>query len=160
MPETPGELLAVCGLYCGACYHYRFTLPEGQHLLKSEILRRGRDPHGFACKGCRSDLLSVHPGCSQCEIRACADTKGIVHCGLCDSFPCERLRAFQNNGRVHHLYVVQQLEALREQGPAAWLAAQAQQWTCECGAGFSWYEETCAACGRPIRSYGPDPIML
>ncbi len=158
MPESPDELLAVCGLYCGACYHYRFTLPEGQHLL-SEILRRGRDPRGFDCKGCRSDTLPVHSGCAQCQKRACADARGVMHCGLCEAFPCEQLRAFQNDGRVHHRDVVQQLEDLREQGPDQWLAAQAQQWTCECGMGFSWYEETCAACGKPVHSYGPDPTV-
>jgi len=46
-------LLGVCGLYCGACYHYRASFTEGRYLLE-EAARQGRSLEGFACKGCRS----------------------------------------------------------------------------------------------------------
>jgi len=156
MAESRHRLLAVCGLYCGACYHYLAASPQGKHLLE-EAARQGRDVDGFACQGCRSDVLYVHPGCAQCRIRACAEEMGVLHCGLCDAFPCERITAFRDDGRVHHRDVLTQLEEIRAKGPDRWLAEQAERWRCACGASFSWYEETCSNCGAPLASYGPDP---
>ncbi|MBN1312890.1 MAG: DUF3795 domain-containing protein [Anaerolineae bacterium] len=149
----PQSLLAACGLYCGACYHYRASFPEGQHLLE-EARRQGRKLEGFTCRGCRSDVLYIHPGCAQCQIRDCTDSRGILHCGLCTEFPCEQLIAFQNDGHVHHLDILMQLEELKEKGPERWLAEQEQRWRCQCGASFSWYETTCHRCGASLNSYG------
>jgi hypothetical protein len=149
-------LLGACGLYCGACYHYRASFPDGEHLLEAAA-RQGRDLRGFTCKGCRSSLLYVHPGCARCDIRACADSRGIAHCGLCTEFPCDRIRAFRNDGRVHHLDSIAQLEELVVMGPGLWLAAQASRWRCSCGRAYSWYETDCSSCGAPLPSYGPDP---
>ena len=146
------ELLGVCGLYCGACYHYRASTPEGEHLLR-ESARQGRPKEGYTCRGCRSDVLYIHPGCAQCAIRACAEDKGVLHCGLCDASPCERLRAFQSDGRAHHVPVLEQLKALRRLGPGLWLEEQRRRWTCVCGAPFSWYERTCARCGAALDAF-------
>ncbi len=157
MPD-PRSLLAACGLYCGACYHYRASRPEGHHLLEEASLR-GRPTEGYTCQGCRSDVLYIHPGCAQCEIRACADDHSVAYCSLCPDFPCQRIEAFQGDGRVHHRDVIANLEALKAQGPDAWLAEQARRWTCTCGQGFSWYEETCSHCGVSVSSYGPDPTI-
>lgn len=148
-------LVGVCGLYCGACYHYRASFPEGGHLLE-EALLQGRAAQGYACRGCRSDALYVHPGCSQCEIRACADSRRIRHCGTCREFPCGRLEAFQSDGRVHHRAVISNLEELRACGVEEWLAEQQRRWQCDCGAQFSWYEERCWRCGASLTGYGRD----
>jgi predicted amidophosphoribosyltransferase len=153
---THSTLLGVCGLYCGACYHYRASLPEGRYLLE-EAARQGRPLEGYTCQGCRSDILYIHSGCAQCRIRACADAKGLVHCGLCAEFPCDLIRAFQNDGRIHHRDVLDNLKELGARGTDRWLAEQARRWTCSCGAGFSWYEVFCHDCGAPLPSYGPDP---
>ena len=152
-------LLAACGLYCGACYHYRASFYDDERLL-TEAARRGRDPQGFTCQGCHSDVLYIHAGCAHCEIRACADSRGITHCGLCADFPCPRLWAFQSDGRVHHEDILIQLENLRQEGPEKWLAAQAERWTCSCGESYSWYEENCYQCGEPLASYGADPTVF
>jgi hypothetical protein len=146
-------LLAVCGLYCGACYHYRASFPKGKHLLEAAS-RQGKSLQGFTCAGCRSNVLYIHPGCAECQIRACAETKGILHCGLCEEFPCDQIRAFQNDGRIHHLDIISNLEALRNKRPDRWLIEQEQRWQCRCGARFSWYETTCHQCGEVLNSYG------
>ncbi len=148
-------LLGVCGLYCGACYHYRASFPASKHLLE-EANRQGRDLRGFTCAGCRSDILYIHPGCAECRIRACAESKNIVHCGLCSEFPCDRIRAFQSDGRIHHLDVISNLEELRAKGPDQRLAEQQQRWICKCGASFSWYEKSCHNCGAVLNSYEYD----
>lgn len=150
------ELLGACGLYCGACYHYRASTPDGRHLLE-EARRQGQSLQGYTCHGCRSSLLYIHPGCAQCQIRACTDRQGLAHCGLCAEFPCDRIQAFRNDGRIHHLDSIRQLEQLAATGPSLWLDAQASRWRCRCGAPYSWYETDCHACGAPLSSYGPDP---
>jgi hypothetical protein len=151
-------LLGVCGLYCGACYHYRASFPEGKHLLK-ETVRQGRKLEGFTCQGCRSDSHYIHPGCAQCKIRACAEGKGIIHCGLCLDFPCDQLKVFQEDGRIHHRGVLAHLEELKIKEPDQWLAGEALRWKCGCGASFTWYEVSCQHCGAPLASYGTDPSM-
>jgi hypothetical protein len=159
------ELLAACGLYCGACYHHRASFPESAHLLE-EAARQGRELEGFTCQGCRSGrihgirALYIHPGCAQCEIRACADGRGVLHCGLCPEFPCARLEDFRLDGHIHHLDVLDNLAALKEKDPDRWLEEQERRWTCECGKKFSWYETVCRNCGAPLASYGPDPRAL
>jgi hypothetical protein len=146
------RLLGVCGLYCGACYHYRASFPESKHLLE-EARQQGRELIGFTCKGCRSDALYIHPGCSQCKIRACAENKEIPHCGLCAEYPCKQFKAFQNDGRKHHLDIMLQLKAIKMKGPEHWLDEQTQRWTCRCGKKFSWYEKACRHCGAMLDSY-------
>lgn len=143
------NLLAVCGLYCGACYHYRAAFPDGQHLLRPEF-RGNRPPEGYTCQGCRSDRLYIHPGCAKCKIRECAGQKSLVHCGECAEFPCARLIAFQTDGRAHHMQVLEQLEEVKRKGITPWLAEQAARWTCACGRPFSWYETTCQHCGASL----------
>lgn len=146
------RLLGACGLYCGACYHFRASFAGGKHLLEEARLQ-GRSPAGYTCQGCRSDALYIHEGCSQCEIRACTDARGIPHCGLCTECPCEQLRAFHKDGHIHHLDIFAQLEEIMEEGSDRWLAEQAQRWRCRCGTSYSWYEEICHHCGAPLDSY-------
>ena len=153
----PRKLIGVCGLYCGACYHYCAASPDAQHLL-DEASRQGCELQGFVCAGCRSDTLYVHPGCSECQIRACADARGLQHCGQCPNLPCSLLSAFQHNGRPHHLDVVKNLRDLMAKGSDSWLAEQRMRWTCGCGARFSWYERSCHLCGVPLNSYGEDAV--
>lgn len=148
--------LAVCGLYCGACYHYRAGQPGGEHLLADEA-RGGRPLAGYICEGCRSDRLYVHSNCATCELRACAEARGILHCGECADLPCEILLRFQNDGRKHHVNVVATLRKIAGEGTEVWLRAQARRWSCpSCGAPFSWYEVQCHVCGADLPSYGSD----
>jgi hypothetical protein len=149
-------LLAVCGLYCGACYHYRAGQPGGEHLLADEA-RGGRPLTGYICEGCRSDRLYAHGNCTTCGLRACAESRGLLHCGECPELPCEALLQFQYDGRKHHVEVVSTLREIADVGSDVWLQAQARRWSCpECGTPFSWYERHCHACGAAVPSYGDD----
>ena len=155
-PERPRTLLAACGLYCGACYHYRAGFDEGQHLLADEA-RGGRPLRGYTCRGCWSGHHYRHVDCQMCAIRACAEARGVPHCGFCEHFPCDRLRAFQSNGRKHHVPVIDDLRSALASGADGWLARQADRWSCPaCGVPFSWYEATCANCGTILTSHAPD----
>ena len=147
------NLIGVCGLYCGACYHYHAAFPEGAHL-------RPLPSHAqadFTCLGCRSEKRYMHPGCAACELRACAESRGCLHCGDCEVYPCPQLLAFRDDGRLHHRDIQENLALLQANDPETWLDLQAQRWTCACGAPFSWYESRCPQCHAPVSSYGPDP---
>jgi hypothetical protein len=146
-------LLGACGLYCGACNHYRASFTEGKHLL-DEAAAQGRNLEGFTCGGCRSDKLYMHKGCIECNIRSCVEAKGLEHCGECEKLPCDKLAAFQNDGRAHHLDVVLNAEAIRETGIDHWLSDQEVSWRCGCGFPFSWYESKCVSCSGKLDSYG------
>jgi hypothetical protein len=155
MTET--NLLAACGLYCGACYHYRASFPDSKHLSSPEF-RGDRPLQGYTCRGCHSGKLYIHVGCAECQIRACAESQGFAHCGECDQFAnphilCQRLKAFQNDGRIHHLPIAQQLADVQRKGVGQWLAEQKARWTCACGQPFSWYETVCQHCGKDLDSY-------
>ena len=101
--------------------------------------------------------------CADCPIRDCAQSKELVHCGECEcvggdlvdrhSTECERLKAFQNDGRTHHLPILQQLDDVQRKGIGAWLADQKTRWTCTCGQPYSWYEKVCQRCGKALDSY-------
>ena len=144
------KLLGVCGLYCGACNHYRASFPEGDHLFQ-KLLQKDKTVAEPTCQGCRSDKL--YPHCSECQIRECAESKGINHCGDCTEIPCEMLRNFQFDGRAHHLDIMDNLAELKEQGCEKWLKKQELKWKCQCGASYSWYETECHFCGSPLNLY-------
>jgi hypothetical protein len=157
--RSDADMVSACGLYCGACYHYRAASPGGEHLL-SEEARGGRPIEGYGCRGCRSEQLYVHEGCRECRIRACAESRELQHCGECAEFPCARLLAFQTDGRKHHLGIVENLRLLLDQGQDDWFQGQAARWQCpECGVAFSWHEDTCHVCGAAISSYGADVLL-
>jgi hypothetical protein len=143
------RLLGGCGLYCGACSHYRAFMPDSRHLLERVT---ADDPDFEECHGCRSDFLTDY--CSKCSIRQCTSERGIAHCGLCPEYPCSLLKSFQHDGRVHHIVVLDSIENLKTRGPVQWLDEQNQRWECRCGQKFSWYEESCNRCGSPLPSYG------
>lgn len=146
------NLLGACGLYCGACTHYRASFPESKHLL-NEAKELGSSIDGFECSGCRSGKEHLHTGCDVCNIRTCVETKGLTHCCECETFPCDMLTAFQNDGRPHHLDVVSNSEEVRKSGFEQWLIDQKDRWKCKCGLSYSWYEGTCANCSSELNTY-------
>ncbi|MCX6090383.1 MAG: DUF3795 domain-containing protein [Candidatus Atribacteria bacterium] len=113
------RLFGVCGLYCGACTHYRSTQKDGKHLL-NEYVRQGGEAEKFVCGGCQSGQLNPHLACSSCGIRDCVEERGITCCGHCDEYPCPYLITFQNDGRVHHLDILDNMKDIMEMGSEKW----------------------------------------
>ncbi len=50
-----------------------------------------KEKFGSDCKGCANEENAPWGDCS---IKICCEGKDLEHCGLCKSFPCERLIAF------------------------------------------------------------------
>ncbi len=147
------SLVGYCGLYCGACNHYRASFSKSKHLL-DEGVKQGEDPNGFTCGGCRGNAKYLHSGCDVCQIRLCNEKKRSVHCGICTDFPCEMLSTFQNDGHhIHHFDVINNLKEVKLKGPEQWLKEQEEKWKCDCGMSFSWYEKVCNNCSIELVSY-------
>jgi hypothetical protein len=143
---TNRNLEAYCGLYCGACPVY--SSREDDWIVKSVLEQHGLTIDELHCEGCRSGTLS--PSCQVCATRDCAKSKGLDSCSGCEAFPCGRISDF-GSARPHGKDVITNLTFLREHGSEAWLAQQAVKWTCStCGRVGSWYETTCAQCGKPL----------
>ncbi len=137
------DLLAYCGLYCGACsFKVAFEEDDRQHLLG---MPAKYDPYKTMpmgpCPGCRGDSQ-----CGDCAIKDCAMSKQIVHCGECGDYPCDKLHQFNADGIPHHGESIANLNAIREHGTLPWLEDQKQRWTCGCGSRLSWYLSSCPTC--------------
>jgi hypothetical protein len=142
------DLLAYCGLYCGAC-SFRVAFEEKDHKHLQDMpskYEEYKDAELQFCPGCRLDAQS-----GGCKIRDCAVSKDIPHCGDCDEFPCELLIEFNNDGIPHHSDAINNLRKLRNQGEEVWLIYQAKRWECECGAKLSWYLKKCTKCLKPVK---------
>ncbi len=152
------ELVAVCGLYCGACRLYRAwhdNLAERLEEMRQRMSSRGQvtldDLH---CDGC---LAQGHlaPYCQECKIRLCAANKpGVTRCSDCPDFPCSLITDFNNDGMRHHAEVLQNVRHQREIGVDEWLQEQYERWRCAfCGISLDWYARSCFRCqtSQPYR---------
>jgi hypothetical protein len=154
------HLVAVCGLYCGACSIYRATRDENEQKL--EDFARGltaRTGKTFSiddvrCDGClgkgQLDLW-----CRNCRIRVCEKLQsGRVRCSDCDEFPCTRLTDFRDDGMKHHIEITENLECIQKMGIETWAEHEEKRWSCpKCKAVLSWYDSSCPGCNTP-RSKG------
>ncbi|MEE9455919.1 MAG: DUF3795 domain-containing protein [bacterium] len=139
---------AYCGIYCGACAIMVATeRDEVAKLLEHE--EPGYTVEDLTCLGCRTDVTASW--CTDCEMRLCARERALAFCCDCDDYPCELNKRFQADEHPHHTPVLKNLEAIREAGAAAWLAAQFERWKCpSCGARSTWYDEKCDGCGAEL----------
>jgi hypothetical protein len=138
------NLLAYCGLYCGACsFKVAFDEKSREHIKNMPAkYDQYKNAELEFCPGCRLD--SQH---TDCKIRNCALSKGLTHCGGCTDFPCAILKAFNDDGMPHHAGCIPNLKMIKEKGTDSFLDHQEKYWTCSCGAKTSWYLQNCTLCG-------------
>ena len=146
------DLLAYCGIYCGACSS-RLAFDNQDQVYAPGVSAEqhsSTDAPVRLCPGCRRGDTS-----GRCAIRECAQERALVHCGACADFPCSRITKFNGDGTPHHGESMANLKHLRDVGEAAWLEEQRQLWTCACGARRSLYLGKCPTCGEtPLRGVG------
>jgi hypothetical protein len=93
---------ARCGIYCGECEYREKT----------------------NCPGCVQARGS--PFWGACRVAECCLANGLDNCGLCDEFPCDKLKEFaydeeqgDNGERIRNL------EAWKRAGFESWLESRA-----------------------------------
>ncbi len=146
--EIDAALAAVCGAYCGACPIYdawsRQDLPRLQVLAQAYHTTVDR----LVCTGCRTPAGFCFGG--DCEVKACAQHRGVVACVECDDYPCNRIRRAQTRA-IHMETLSRDAERLREIGVAAWLREEDARWRCTgCGAAVASGMDACARCGQKL----------
>ncbi|MCK5311853.1 MAG: DUF3795 domain-containing protein [Desulfobacteraceae bacterium] len=141
--KISNDLIAYCGLYCGACsFKVAFDQNEREHIKQMpEKYNKFRDRPLEFCPGCR---LENH--CGKCDIKDFAEEKKVAYCSRCSEFPCEKLTKFNNDGIPHHSKAIENLKLLEKIGVKKWLASQGNEWTCGCGTKYSWYLKSCKVC--------------
>jgi len=96
------KMIAYCGLVCSECDALiatqtgdRAELEKVAAKWRIEYNAPGITAEGVVCAGCNV------PGekcfhCAECNIRACAEKKGIETCASCDEYACEKLSSLLN----------------------------------------------------------------
>ncbi len=96
------DLGAYCGLYCGSCPMYT----------------------GGKCTGCKGPAETFADHCKACEMRPCAQAKGIKSCAECKGFPCAKTKKMHESGKPMGQAAAANCKAIQEEGYAKWLAGQ------------------------------------
>ena len=127
------KYICYCGLYCENCAVLAKVAPASK-VLYEEMRKAGFEaiipliPGGDGfwpfLKGMVEDGLCVsckegsgNPGC---DVRVCAQEKGIETCALCEKYPCEKFDAFFQG----YPTLRQDNALLREHGMDAWANLQ------------------------------------
>jgi hypothetical protein len=141
LPDTAGA----CGPCCDVCPLYIATreTPDRLPALAARMSWAVEDTH---CDGCRAARRS--PFCSTCDLRDCAEGRGLQFCGECTDYPCAALEEFQRE-RPHRSEIFQYLERIAEVGVEAWQDEIKARYSCpSCGTLNGWYALECRNCGH------------
>jgi hypothetical protein len=90
------NLMAPCGLYCGACGVYIATR-DGNEKFKAILGKLyGTKPEDTECCGCMQPdpPKKMYGYCKICNIRDCVLSKGFYSCHQCSEWPCDRINHF------------------------------------------------------------------
>jgi hypothetical protein len=95
------QMLAICGIDCGACPARTAHLTNDDALRQKTALEWSKafkselKPADINCTGCTAAEGPHLRYCdSMCEIRKCGQTKGVANCASCTDFACDKLTAF------------------------------------------------------------------
>jgi hypothetical protein len=144
------NLLAYCGLYCGACsFKVAYDEKNSQHIKNMPAkYDQYKNAELEFCPGCRWDNQR-----GSCKIRNCAISKDLTNCGECINFPCAILKEFNYDGIPHHADCISNLRMIKEKGIDYFLDHQEKYWTCTCGARTSWYLKSCIICKKNLQNF-------
>ena len=132
------EILAPCGIYCGACPSL-----------------------GKTCLGCASqEMGGVQKRKSKwgCKLRVCCyKEKGLEFCSDCLEFPCDKHRkklmdSHPKDPRFQYRRdVAENLILIKELGEQRYLEDMKEKYTCpHCGGQVVWYDYRCRGCGEEV----------
>ena len=95
------RVIAYCGLVCSDCPAYVATKADDPNAIE-RVAAQWREEYNAPtmtaesvwCDGCPGKEGRKCAHCAECDIRACAVSKGYATCADCAEYPCERLGAF------------------------------------------------------------------
>ena len=122
------ELVAPCGLYCGACAVYKAS--SDRALAEKIAQRRGISPDKVRCRGCRAEkgIIGMQ-GTSVCRTYDCAVNQKVEFCYQCKDFPCLKLAPCADRAQeIPHNMKVYNLVSIRSMGLERWLETAEKAW--------------------------------
>jgi hypothetical protein len=153
------DLMAPCGLYCGACGVYIATR-DGNEKFKTVMGNLyGTKPEETECLGCMQPdpPQNLYGYCKSCALRSCIQSKGFYSCHQCHDWPCPLI---ENFGLATGLRVMKRtipgwrakVAALGdEQGSIEWARAECNRYHCpSCGEALFRGAKTCRACKSQV----------
>ncbi len=96
------KMIAFCGLICTECQAFLATQKndDNEKMKVAELWSREFNadikPEDINCDGCLSGNGRLFNHCKVCEIRKCAQEKGVENCAYCDDYACQKLSNFLN----------------------------------------------------------------
>jgi hypothetical protein len=153
------DLMAPCGLYCGACGIYIATR-DGNEKLKTALGNLyGTRPEDTECRGCMQaephDKLYSY--CKDCRMRECIKSKGFYSCHQCEDWPCDLVENFilATGRRVMKRAIPVWREKVAEEGDEkgseAWARSECERYHCpDCGNPLFRGAQTCRVCKRSV----------
>lgn len=145
------NVAASCGLYCRSCSLY-IASKEDQARLEMIAKRFNQSPEEIRCHGCHSGKVGNF--CSECSIKSCAKSRGLLFCAQCDEFPCDKIKDFQSKA-PHRAELWEALDLTNKLSLDYWVSHMDQLYSCEkCGTINSAYDLSCRGCGfSPSNSF-------
>ncbi|OHD62879.1 MAG: hypothetical protein A2176_07010 [Spirochaetes bacterium RBG_13_51_14] len=153
------NLMAPCGLYCGACGIYIATRDNNDKFKKILGDLYGSKPEHTECLGCmQPELLEKLYGfCRVCTMRDCVREKGYYSCHQCADWPCEKVEKFglATGRRVMKRAIPLWRKKVRElgdqQGSVEWARSELERYHCpSCGEPLFRGARQCRSCKEAL----------
>lgn len=153
------DLMAPCGLHCGACGVYIATR-DGNEKFKAVMGNLyGTKAEETECRGCMQPepATKLYGYCTMCAIRNCVRAKGYSSCHPCGEWPCKRIENFglatgvRVMKRAIPLWRAKVAELGDDQGSVEWAREELQRYHCPvCGKPLFRGAKRCRACKEPV----------
>lgn len=153
------NLMAPCGLYCGACGVYIATRDNNEKFRTVMANLYHTDPEQTKCLGCMQPdpPRQLYSYCTSCKIRDCVRGKGFYSCHQCTEWPCEMINNFslatgvRVMKRTIPLWRASVAEYGDEEGSVRWARAECERYHCpSCGEPLFRGAQRCRACKSPV----------
>jgi len=153
------NLMAPCGLYCGACGVYIATRDNNEKFrtVMGNLYRT--KPEETECLGCMQPdpPEKMYAYCRSCPIRNCVQSKGYYSCHQCGDWPCDHIDNFgfatgrQVMERTIPLWREKVAEHGDEEGSVEWARAECERYHCpDCGKPLFRGAQRCRSCKREV----------
>ena len=149
--EVDASVAGICGAFCGACPVYRAWAEQDHGKLEALSHSLNVPLDRLLCTGCRTPDGFCFGG--ECEVKRCAEHRGVAFCPDCDDYPCNRIRRAQVAQPIHAL-LARDAKRIREAGWYTWLREQDATWRCpSCGSRIAADATKCAHCGHGLPKF-------
>lgn len=153
------DLMAPCGLYCGACGVYIATRDNNEKFKTVMGNLYGTKPEETECLGCMQPEppKKRYAYCNMCKVRDCVKSKGYYSCHQCSQWPCSLVEnfGFATGRRVMKqtipVWRANVAEHGDEKGSVEWARSVCERYHCSsCGSPLFRGAQRCRVCGRQV----------